>query len=251
MRTGEVEGQLLDFYIIVDDYRGAYGNGITAALNWLIPPNVYYFEDDIDGVRVRAKYAVLSRGQFLKLACEATFNPAIWARFAQPISLAYCRDKAARRDIVAALGASLQTLLKKTLPLAPSGAKGREIWRNAFALTYGTEFRAERGGRPGELYDLSAGFYERVEGNALPASEINPNLWVNLAWTLRRIQGRVLHILRLVKAAATFDGGIDYLAWKIERHSGVAIEIKPWYRRHPVLAGLYLLPRLKGRGAIR
>ncbi len=47
------------------------------------------------------------------------------------------------------------------------------------------------------------------------------------------------------------DGGIDYLAWKITRHSGVEVAITPWQRRHPILAGLLLLPQLKRKGAVR
>ncbi|RME68859.1 MAG: hypothetical protein D6782_00610 [Alphaproteobacteria bacterium] len=71
------------------------------------------------------------------------------------------------------------------------------------------------------------------------------------AWRLRALQGRGLHLARLVKAAFTFDGGIDYLAWKIARHSGVAVAIKPWHRRHPLLAGLWLFAYLRLKGAFR
>ena len=37
--------------------------------------------------------------------------------------------------------------------------------------------------------------------------------------------------------SARVAGGIDYLAWKINRHAGTAITITPWQRRHPILAG--------------
>jgi hypothetical protein len=60
-----------------------------------------------------------------------------------------------------------------------------------------------------------------------------------------------LTILRLAKASFTFAGGIDYLAWKINRHAGTRIVLKPWQRRWPLLAALTLLPRLVKRGAIR
>ena len=58
-------------------------------------------------------------------------------------------------------------------------------------------------------------------------------------------------MLRLAKAAFTFDGAMDYVAWKIERHSGVRIEVKPWQRRFPLLAapGLYL--KLRRMGVLR
>ena len=58
-------------------------------------------------------------------------------------------------------------------------------------------------------------------------------------------------MLRLVKAASTFTGGPDYLAWKIERHSGVKVELTPWQRRHPILAAPGMFWRLYRRGAFR
>ena len=38
-----------------------------------------------------------------------------------------------------------------------------------------------------------------------------------VGWWLRRIQGKLLSILRLLKAALTFSEGFDYLIWKITR----------------------------------
>ena len=52
-------------------------------------------------------------------------------------------------------------------------------------------------------------------------------------------------------SGGTYAGGIDYLAWKINRHAGTDIQIKPWQRRWPLVAALTLLPRLLRRGAIR
>ena len=67
----------------------------------------------------------------------------------------------------------------------------------------------------------------------------------------RRRRGKVLTLVRLAKASGTFAGGVDYLAWKINRHAGTEIEVKPWQRRWPILGALTLLPRLLKRGAIR
>jgi hypothetical protein len=58
-------------------------------------------------------------------------------------------------------------------------------------------------------------------------------------------------VLRLVKAVFTFDGGADYVAWKIQRHSGVRVDISDWQRRHPLLASPVLAIRYWRRGAFR
>ena len=71
------------------------------------------------------------------------------------------------------------------------------------------------------------------------------------SWARRRIEGKGLSVLRLAKASLTFAGGADYIVWKINRHAGTDIKLKPWQQRHPLLAGISLLPRLLRTGAVR
>ncbi len=70
-------------------------------------------------------------------------------------------------------------------------------------------------------------------------------------WKRTQRRGKALTLLRLAKASATFAGGLDYLAWKINRHAGTAMTIRPWQRRWPILGAITLLPRLLARGAVR
>ena len=70
-------------------------------------------------------------------------------------------------------------------------------------------------------------------------------------WYRRRIAGRCLHVLRLIKNAYTFTDGLDYVLWKIETHSGIRTEPTPWQRRHPLLAAPRLAWRLYRKGAFR
>jgi hypothetical protein len=58
-------------------------------------------------------------------------------------------------------------------------------------------------------------------------------------------------VLRLLKALFTFKGGIDYVLWKIERHSGVTIEVAPRLRRIPLIGIAVIFWRLYRRGAFR
>ena len=127
------------------------------------------------------------------------------------------------------------------------------VWRKAFAYTYGAELRAERTSRPGAIVEADPDRYRALAEAArerLADSDEDPSR-ADRAW--RRIQrkGKWLSVLRLAKASLTFAGGIDYLAWKINRHAGTDIEVKPWQRRWPLIGALILLPRLFARGAIR
>ncbi len=110
------------------------------------------------------------------------------------------------------------------------------------------ELRAERTGRAQSVVDADVARYDRF---SLPAMAAIPAGAASGGWARRRIEGKLLSIVRLAKASLTYAGGIDYLAWKINRHAGTKIEIKPWQRRWPLVAALTLVPRLVKSGAIR
>jgi hypothetical protein len=65
------------------------------------------------------------------------------------------------------------------------------------------------------------------------------------------VQGKILSALRLAKGSLTFEGGVEYILWKIKRHSGVTLEASPFLKRHPVLAMCVLSFRLYRRGGVR
>lgn len=269
LRTGDLSGTLLDFYVLVDGYRHAYGSTGLAIANRLIPPNVFYAEETIEGVTYRAKYAVLSTAHFRQLASPACFNVSVWARFAQPSMLVWVREGRSDliRTVANAVAQAPATLLRAARPMLPASTTVRDLWVAAFALTYGSELRAEKKGKGLELFDLAPDYYLAITAPALraagipatvagdqvqlPAATGTQRLIGSVAWSLRSLQGKLLSALRLIKATATFTGGIDYLAWKITRHSGVTVEIKPWHRRHPIIGGLFLFRDLKRKGAIR
>ena len=128
------------------------------------------------------------------------------------------------------------------------------MWRRGFQLTYGAELRAERAARPDKVVDADPERYARVGGAAMATLADRPGLTRAAAerrWRQLRRRGKALTLARLIKGSATFAGGIEYLAWKIGRHSGEAIALRPWQRRWPLLGAVTLLPRLLARGAIR
>jgi hypothetical protein len=241
LREKQLDGLMLDFYLIVSDYRAAYGKSWLAAANRMIPPNVFYFEHD----DLVAKYAVLSEQDFYRLSGPETSNVSVWARFAQPSRLAWAADAKARERATDAVARAAPTLLAAAQPRQSEDPL--TLWRRAFALTYSAELRAERKGRATSVVDVDPGRYERFTAPALAAAQ---SLRPHRSWAWRRFQGKALSIARLAKASLTFAGGADYIAWKINRHAGTEIELKPWQRRHPLLAGLTLLPRLLRSGAV-
>jgi hypothetical protein len=262
LREKNLDGLMLDFYLIVSEYHAAYDKRWLACANRLIPPNVFPFEHD----GLIAKYAVLSEADFYRLCGNQADNVSVWARFAQPSRLLWDVDDAARRRAIDAVVQAAPTLLELALPMMPAGQDFTrlDLWRAAFALTYNAELRAERTGRSVSIVDDDPDRYERVGQAALtdiaqrrsvgPQGEI-PHIADPLVaakrWQRLQRRGKWLTVLRLAKASLTYAGGIDYLAWKINRHAGAKIAIKPWQRRWPLLGALTLLPRLFRSGAIR
>jgi len=251
-RDGRDEGGLVDLYLIAESYRAVHRHPLARLMNALLPPNVYYVDAPFEGRRVRAKYALVSLPQFLRLTGACTFNPYFWARFAQPAGLVWVRDPDVRTQIRRALVQAIVTTYRAARPLVGDRPDPLAVWQRAFLESYRTELRVEKPERARQIVEHFRERYRRLSGllERLPAVSVSPAV-CRRRWRLRRMQGKLLSVLRLLKAAFTFRGGAEYLAWKIERHSGVPLELTPWQKRHPILAAATLGWRLHRRRVIR
>jgi hypothetical protein len=255
---------IVDLYVLVDSYRAAYRSLLPAIANRLLAPNVYYLEIPFAGRTARAKYAVVSVAQFER-GVERWFHPYLWGRFAQPCGLLYAADGSVRRRIVEALHVAVAHFAARTLPQLPAEFDSQALWTRGLRLTYAAELRSERPEKITALYrDAAAELDERARAlgadqhwqAAASGSWRNPDAsggrWRSTCgWIVCRAQGKLLSVLRLLKASFTFDGGLSYLAWKIERQSGVRVETTPFMRRFPRLGGLSAMWRTWRRGGFR
>lgn len=267
-RAEPLEG-VLDFYLLVDDYRSFHGRGLAAWANAVLPPNVYYAETAWNGVTLRAKYAVIALPQFERGTARDALQSSLWARFAQPARLIAPRDASVRQRVERAVAEAVIAMVSAAVPLVGERFTSAELWETAFRATYAVELRSEGPARAAELHAADRERYDRVGALALAASglarpaaeELDRRFDAKLGaagrrrgrrrWLLRRPLGKTLNLLRLIKGVFTFSGGLDYILWKVERHSGVRIAVRPWQRRHPVLAAPVLAWRLYRRGGFR
>ena len=210
--------------------------------------------------------AVLRADQFARATRHTSLDTTIWARFAQPVILAHARDATARHATLSALAGAVATAARWAVLLGPESGTPRPFWEALFRATYAAELRVEKGERGVSLVEhaearyaallqpalSAAGIGFQVEGAVVtPALTNAQRRSGQAAWGRRRSAGKLLNIARLVKAAFTFKGGVDYIVWKIQRHSGVKLELTPWQRRHPILSAPVILYRLRRLGAIR
>jgi hypothetical protein len=243
---------VLDFYVVVDSYRGAYPGRLLAWANAMVPPNVFHIMAPWRDHPVRAKYAVISMAQFRRGLSRQSLQTSLWARFAQPSRLIWVRDQVARAALRAALADAVVTMTAAVAPLLPPAADAAQLWLRGFRETYRAELRTEDAARARHLFEDSRARYETITPWALAQTgPTGSRRSAQIRWAGRRVLGKTLSVLRLVKGLFTFDGGIDYILWKIERHSGVRLPITPWQRRHPLLASPVFLWRLYRLGAIR
>ena len=239
LRTGSREG-VLDFYILTD---GPPETGL-----W---PRVSYREWDFGSERLRAKIATMSLAMFERAAAGETLDTTIWARFVQPSALVWSRDGAARERVAKALATAAITAARLAAALGPDRGPEEDYWAALFRATYRAELRVEAPGRERSILDANPAHFAGLLADAWDAdgigytasdAQLHPVLdparrrTTLIWWRKRRRLGKPLNIVRLVRASTTFDGAARYAAWKIERHTGIAVAVTPWRERHPLLA---------------
>ena len=244
LRTGSLEG-VLDFYVLLP--------GRESSAIW---PRVSYHEREHEGLTLRAKVATMALSTFARAAEGTLTDTTIWARFVQPSALAWEADEDARSDVIAAVAAASATAARLAAALGPASGTAEDYWRALFRATYAAEFRVEKGGRENDILAVNADHFAGLLPLALEAAGIPPGLHGAILtprlmpaerarilgwWKHRRRLGKPLNLLRLVKASTTFEGAARYAAWKIERHTGMAVEVTPFRERYPLLAAPQVL----------
>lgn len=283
LRRGTDEG-VLDFYALVDDYRGAYASRARRAYasralslaNAALPPNVFYLELPYEGRRLRAKYAVFSLRDFARAVAPSALRTGTWARFCQPALAVQVRDEAARDALHAALCTAVETAVQRGLALLPGDADVLEVdseslWLSLFRATYAAELRPESDEGSRAVHAADPPRYARALAAALEALEATGRLRILSrdaeSWrvecpsgslraarrrsALRRPFAKAAATLQLLKSALTFGDWLPYALWKLERHTGTRLEPSERQRRHPFVFGWPLIVRVLWKRELR
>lgn len=239
LRTGELDG-VIDYYVLT---AGPAETGL-----W---PRVSYREWDHQGRTLRAKIATMTLAKFAAACRGDSRDTTVWARFVQPSALVWAANDAAREAVAEALQQAARTAARLAVALGPERGTERDYWGALFRNTYKAELRVEKPGRENSILDLNPvhfagllpaalvadGLPFAVEGDTIvPAMPRFQRRAVLVWWAKRRRLGKALNVARLVRATRTFDGAGRYAAWKVERHTGVKVEVTPWREAHPILS---------------
>jgi len=214
---------MLDFYVLVDHCR-SLDSRWQGWMCRLLPPNVYHIHQQSEETDVRAKYALLTLKQFHH-AMVHDFHSYFWARFAQPCKVLFARDAGVRARLAEAFSLAAGTFVRRVLPAMPAQFSSEDLWTRGLGLTYGCELRTESNKRGDMIFASNPDYYRRLthalshSGTRLvPAPD--PDVFCNRSraiskklsavdWWLRRWQGKLLSMLRLLKAAFTFNEPLD------------------------------------------
>jgi hypothetical protein len=252
---------VLDFYVLLEDY-GDFGSLLERTANRALAPNVYNRVITASGQVCSAKFATLTLGH-LERAITHDFHSYFWARFAQPIEVIYVRDEATRLRVAHACDQAATRMIDETTPMFTGEFSQTELWQRAFSLTYACELRSEDARKSGELADnysehlmrmteklaTRCGLSVRPGGRwHCDAPRFTSPVW---RWRLRRLVGKGLSVARLFKAAFTFNQPLEYILWKVERHSGVREQPSELQCRFPLLFAWPVLWRIYRRGGFR
>lgn len=270
LRSGDFFDGLVDLYLVVEGYHRAYENWLLAVGNRLLAPNVFYTEVAIDGKTMRCKFGIISEADIVQATSENHFESYFWGRFAQPMAVVYSHRDKDLQLMKKVLRNARRTFMAKILPALPPRGLVNELWQQGLSLSYSTELRAEGPDRARSIVGTNEIFFKTAtedfasdHGDLLSIVshggeyfyeshfDVRKQKRAKFAWALRKVWGKFLSICRLIKGLFTFEGGLDYIAWKLERHSGQKVEIPDKVRRYPLIYCWGLFWKLYRRGVFK
>ncbi len=269
LRKNTTEDGVLDFYVLVDSYAAVYDSRALVWGNMALPPNVFLLELPHAGRTLRCKYAVMTVRDFRAAAEARCLHSIIWGRFSQPSVAVWLRDETVRSLVELAVAEAVVTMVEHAATLLPGAGDKldlafEDLWQQGFGRTYSSEFRTEKPETIRQLYDADRSRYNRAAAAALREMALRGRLFVDELgldgarlrwpagdrsriahrWRSRLPRGKVAYVGRLLKSAWTFGDWVPYALWKLERQTGMHIEVSERQRRHPFVFGWPALVRV-------
>lgn len=259
--TSPGEGSAADLVVVVENYLRFYESigsrlpaarhsGIMAALNRVLPPNIIYLNDP-GGMRAGAKCFVVTEYD-LGLALSADAQDHFFrGRLSQRVHIVHARSD---KDRLAA-ERRIETARRLTVDWVPIYIRQPsfgvlDFCRRMMEVSYAGEIRPEARTRVLEVYQSQVNFFRLVYGRVLqdavrdgrliadgdryrPAKK--PSFRERQRWAAFFRRSKARATLRWFKYMLTFDDWLDYIVRKVERRSGVRIELTKTERRLPVI----------------
>ncbi len=259
--TSPDERSAADLVVVVENYLRFYESigsrlpaarhsGIMAALNRVLPPNIIYLNDP-GGLRAGAKCFIITEYD-LGLALSADAKDHFFrGRLAQRVHIVYARSD---RDRLA-LERRVDLARRLTVDWVPLYIKDDafgvlDYCRRMMEVSYAGEIRPEARSRVLEVFQSQVSFFRLVYARVLQDAARDGRLVADgdrfrLAkkpsrrerWRWARFfrRSKTRATLRWFKYMLTFDDWLEYIVRKVERRSGLRIDLTKSERRFPVI----------------
>ena len=255
-----------DLVVVVEEYLRTYRElrrrGLThrpprlmASLAWLLPPNVIaYSPDGADGPI--AKCLIISARHFERELSARSRDHFMISRMIQEVEVLYVRDGAAERWLNDRLEAARRTVLDWAAPYVATPFNAESLTREMIAICYRSEIRPESGSRASSVFEAQRAYlletYEKLLADALSEGLVlregqgygsgrRPGLMVRLGRSAYFTLSKVRVTTRWFKHVLTFENWLPYVVRKVERRTGMRVELTALERRLPLI---FLWPRL-------
>ena len=255
-----------DFFIIVGSYRQAYrafaarpqtqGHGTLAfILSWILPPNAI-------SVRMRdalgeheAKCLVFSKYHFRRECSRRARDHFVQGRISQRVLLAWSRDAECAEEAWDAVRQARERAYEWVRVFLPPRFDAAMFCRTMLEVSLTYEIRVEGKGHAETLLaaqrELLLSIYgavlRRLEQRGVLAREDDGYRQIRVPGAVTRLRVRMYFrlskqraTLRLLKHPFLYDGWLDYLIQKVDRSTGVKVELTERERRWPLI---FLWPR--------
>ncbi len=262
-----------DFVVVVDDYRHFYRamkashelhrpTWLMAALSRVLPPNVIAFTPD-DGRHGIAKCLIVRRDHFERALGPRPPDHFLLGRMVQKVALVWSASSGETEWFERALTGAYEGVLEWVGPYLDGTFDAESVGRRLLEVCYAGELRPEASNRSQSVFEAQRahfrarltgvleiaavrGALDRVEGGFRFKEPPAPA--VRRRWRTHFLRSKARSTARWFKHIVTFDNWLPYIARKVERRTGMPVELTPWERRAPLI---FLWPRvirvLRGR----
>jgi len=249
-----------DLVVVTDDYRsfyerlhetGHHGRGprLMTALSRVLAPNLVAFEPGLPGGEI-AKMMVLTPADLARALSGRARDHFLKGRLVQKVVVLHARTPDLRRDVERLLADARADVLRWTGPWLEGPFTTEELVRRMLEVSYAAEIRPEAAGRVEAVFeaqrkDLVPAYEEvlcraaregvverRGRGWQLPR---RPAGLERLRWRLYFLRSKLRATSRWLKHVVTFDDWLTYIQRKVERRTGMRVEVTPMERKLPLV----------------
>lgn len=255
-----------DLVVVVEDYLGTYRElrrgGFThrpprlmAWLAWSLPPNVIAFSPQ-GGDGPIAKCLIISARHFERELSSASRDHFMISRMIQEVGVLHVRDTAAGQWLDDVLAAGRRTVLDWAMPYVTAPFDAEVLTREMIAMCYRSEIRPEAGSRATSTFEAQRAYlvetYDQLLADARREGLVvrealgyrsagSPGALVRLRRSAYFTFSKLRVTARWFKHMLTFENWLLYVVRKVERRTGITVELTASERRLPLI---FLWPRV-------